>query len=89
MKNKRYSKKCMHVEVLAEEALHTVTANVTLKLQSVFKKGRMKEKLNRGREEEGGGGRQRWYLSYDVSNQRDETTFSFRATNSPILRSSF
>ena len=42
----------MHVKVLAEEALRAVTANVTLKLQSPFKKGRMKEKMRRGRGEE-------------------------------------
>jgi hypothetical protein len=39
----------MHVKVLAGETLRAVTANVTLKLQSLFKKGRMKEKMSRGR----------------------------------------
>jgi len=39
----------MHVKVQAEEAFRAVNANVTLKLHSLFKKGRMKEKMSGGR----------------------------------------
>jgi len=42
----------MHVKARAEEAFRAVNANFTLKLQSLFKKGRMNEKMSRGEEEE-------------------------------------
>lgn len=42
----------MHVKVLGEEALCAVTSNITLKLQSLFKKGRVKEKMSAGGGEE-------------------------------------
>jgi len=42
----------MHVKAQAEETFRAVNANVTLKLQSVFKKRRMKKKMSRREEEE-------------------------------------